>query len=257
VYESVDAFSWGAEGRDVTGISPDFDFSADFFFPNVQRPVTQVWSGPNFLPVGLDEYSSTAFAPQFAPTGVPEISPTVTWSEEGVLLAEDPADETVVPEEMVFEPHNEWYRDTKPTDWERVYDEYVVLNPPLEEEEVAIDWGTLIGGVANQYVATRYAPPSGLAAQPVDVSGFGNTVNMPVQAAAPGRVVMPSGSCSTCPTGAPRYAKICTATGEITPLRRRRRRRLLTAGDLSDIASLKAIVGGGAALNAAVVKAMK
>lgn len=257
MYESVGAFGWGGDNDDVYSIDPRLDFSSDFFFPNIQRPFTQVWAGSNYLPVGLDAYSSTDFAAQLTGTGVPEISPTVTWTEEGVLLAEDPADEAVVSEEMVFEPQNEWYRDTKPTDWERVYDEYVVLNPPEEEIEVAIDWGTLIGGVANQYVATRYAPPSGLAAQPVDVSGFGNTVNVQPPVAAPRSAVMQSGSCSTCPPGSPRYAKICLATNEITPLRRRRRRRLLTAGDLSDIASLKAIVGGGAALNAAVVKAMK
>ncbi len=57
------------------------------------------------------------------------------------------------------------------------------------------------------------------------------------------------------PTG-PKYAKICLATGDITPLRRRRRRRLLTSSDIKDLSALKSITGG-AALQAAVVQAVR
>ena len=59
-----------------------------------------------------------------------------------------------------------------------------------------------------------------------------------------------------CPPVGPKYAKICLATNEITPLRRRRRRRLLTSSDIKDLAALKAIVGG-AALQGAVVQAIR
>jgi len=54
----------------------------------------------------------------------------------------------------------------------------------------------------------------------------------------------------------PKFAKINLATKEITPLRRRRRRRLLTSSDIKDLAALKAIVGG-AALQGAVVQAIR
>ena len=136
---------------------------------------------------------------------------------------------------------------------------YGVIPPIPDDANVAIDWGSVFGGVAESYVTARYAPSPvrglvagpAVAAQPSQ-SGFINQYTAPA-----GPVMAGGNGCATCPTGSPRYSKICNATGEVSPLRRRRRRRLLTAGDLSDIASLKAIVGGGAALNAAVVKAMK
>lgn len=138
--------------------------------------------------------------------------------------------------------------------------EYGVIPPIPEDVDVAVDWGTLFGDLAGGYVQAKYAPspvmgligPMGGAAAAPSQTGLINQYTAPAATA-----VVGGNGCATCPTGSPRYSKICNATGEISPLRRRRRRRLLTAGDLSDIASLKAIVGGGAALNAAVVKAMK
>lgn len=191
--------------------------------------------------------------PEFIPSPAPSVpSPVVIQGEYTVIDPEEGVQETV------FEEQNEWYRDTAPTDWGRVYDEYVILNPTpveLEEEPEVTIWSTLLGNVASQYIDTRFAPQALAApAQIPNVGGFGNTVNVTQPRAVQ---TMQSGSCSTCPTGSPRYSKICNATGEITPLRRRRRRRLLTAGDLSDIAALKAIIGGGAGLGAAVVKAMR
>lgn len=199
--------------------------------------------------------------PPIFPTVVvqPSVEPTrvfvpETAGAEVLEVPEDPEDdpfENPVPG-PVFEPQNEWYRRTPPTDWGRVYDQYVVLNEP-EDEPVAVEWGTLAGNVIGSWAAQQFAPS--LAQSVPNVGGIGNTVNMPAAPAA--AVATMAANCSTCPGGSPRYAKICLATNEITPLRRRRRRRLLTAGDLNDIAALKAIVGGGAALNAAVVKAMK
>jgi len=130
--------------------------------------------------------------------------------------------------------------------------------PPVEETPMAVDWGSILGNVAASYVGARYAPTSspvmGLMAPGASI---GSTVMTPSPQSIAGPVMAQGNGCATCPTGSPRYSKICNATGDITPLRRRRRRRLLTAGDLADIASLKAVVGGGAALNAAVVKAMR
>lgn len=176
-----------------------------------------------------------------------------------VFEEEDPIDygETSVPEPRAIVPRVL----AKPSILDPIPDYPYGSIPPVDaRNEPVAEWSTIFSNVAAAYVGARYAPSPvrGLvaAAQPVDATGIGNTVTInPAVAAAPGVVMQ--GDCSTCPTTGPRYAKICVATGEISPLRRRRRRRLLTAGDLSDIASLKAIVGGGAALNAAVVKAMK
>ncbi len=145
---------------------------------------------------------------------------------------------------------------TRGTDWDWVYDRYVVLNAP--EEDVPfhdnIDWGTIAGAVvggifdpfgAGAAVQTAFAPrgvvPSATAAIPGPPATLGITGG-----------AMPAG----CPPLGPKYAKICLATREITPLRRRRRRRLLTSSDIKDLAALKAIVGG-AALQGAVVQAIR
>jgi len=61
------------------------------------------------------------------------------------------------------------------------------------------------------------------------------------------------------PTSAPGIpATVNPATGQVKLVRRRRRRRrLLTPTDLSDLAALKTIVGGGDALKFAVTKAVR
>lgn len=55
----------------------------------------------------------------------------------------------------------------------------------------------------------------------------------------------------------PRQVTVDTFTGKVTPCRRRRRRRLLTPTDLSDLAALATIVGKGDALKLAVTKAVR
>lgn len=55
----------------------------------------------------------------------------------------------------------------------------------------------------------------------------------------------------------PRQVTVDTVTGEVKPCRRRRRRRLLTPTDLSDLAALAAVVGKGDALKLAVAKAVR
>lgn len=55
----------------------------------------------------------------------------------------------------------------------------------------------------------------------------------------------------------PARVTVDTRTGAVTPCKRRRRRRLLTSSDLNDLAALKTIVGGGQALNGAVIKAVR
>lgn len=102
------------------------------------------------------------------------------------------------------------------------------------EVTVAVDWGEFISqtaqGVISGWVGQQFAPPV--------IHGS-----------------VPPGTGPVMPV--PTKVTVDTKTGEVTPCKRRRRRRLLTSSDLSDLASLKTIVGGGAALNAAVVKAVR
>jgi len=150
------------------------------------------------------------------------------------------------------------------TDWERVYDEYVVLNEPEVEEDVPfhqtiIDWGVdVISGVAGgildpagigQAIQTAYGPSWLTTPGVTGAPSLGQQTTL--RPATVGAATMPA--CG--PTG-PKYGKICLATGEITPLRRRRRRRLLTSSDIKDLSALKSITGG-AALQAAVVQAVR
>ncbi len=59
------------------------------------------------------------------------------------------------------------------------------------------------------------------------------------------------------PPATPAQVTVDTRTGEVKPCRRRRRRRLLTPTDLSDLAALAAVVGKGDALKLAVAKAVR
>lgn len=101
-------------------------------------------------------------------------------------------------------------------DWERVYDEYVVLNAPQAPEvpvlHGSIDWGnvvgTIVGGAADPFGAGRYA--ASLFNDPIPPV---NVLGVPT-AAAPARI--------NPRTGRP----VCA---------RRRRRRLLTDGDFNDL----------------------
>lgn len=168
------------------------------------------------------------------------------------------------PQTTVFEQQGAPYvaPRTRETDWDWVYDRYVVLNAPQAPEidvpfHDNIDWGTIagnvIGGIFDPFGAGAattafFNPPnvvaSAMAGPPVGPAPMGIT----------GVTNMQTGA--GCPPLGPKYAKICLATREITPLRRRRRRRLLTSSDIKDLAALKAIVGG-AALQGAVVQAIR
>ncbi len=93
---------------------------------------------------------------------------------------------------------------------------------------MAIDWGDIVGGalgdIAGQLVGTSGPFP---------------------------------GPTFTGPGTVPTEVTYNTQTGQIKPCRRRRRRRLLTPTDLSDLAALATIVGKGDSLKLAVVKAVR
>ena len=115
----------------------------------------------------------------------------------------------------------------------------VIYPTPPGSVPVAVDWGDILGNVVG-----------GIAGGLFDPVGMGSGVR--------GLVAGPTGSAPNYSTiTQPRTVTVDTVTGKITPCRRRRRRRLLTSSDLADLAALKAIVGGGSAMNAAVVKAVR
>ncbi len=121
---------------------------------------------------------------------------------------------------------------------------------------MAHDWGHLIRGGISEFFGIGEP-------QNTTFNAMG-----PAFAASPGTTI-PSGSAALPPSAAPlmvngtgdncgnrRYVTLDRTTGKIT-CKRRRRRRLLTNRDLADLASLKTITGGGAALNAAVIRAVR
>ncbi len=133
-----------------------------------------------------------------------------------------------------------------------------------EDPVVAVDWGGVldwtldtisgqqpwqVGGFAKPDPNLNYAmfqpptvvpPPTGIPGQPTTITGYTG-----------GSAVTNGDNC-----GNRRYVTLDRETGKIS-CKRRRRRRLLTNRDLADLASLKTITGGGAALNAAVIRAVR
>ncbi len=110
---------------------------------------------------------------------------------------------------------------------------------PSGSRPVAFSWGDFAGNVLGG-IAGGMFDPVGLGS---GVKGLLSSPSQPTYSGAPAQM--------------PAKVTYDTRTGVVTPCRRRRRRRLLTSSDLADIAALKAIVGGGAALNAVVVKAVR
>jgi len=165
------------------------------------------------------------------------------------------------PTTTVFEdvPGGIYETSRAPTDWDAVYEQYVILNAPESNVGLfdAVDWGeitgTIVGGILDPFgygAATQAAfSPPGAVAGAQAVPNLGAPVT-----SITGGATMTTGA--ACPPTGPKYGKICLATGVITPLRRRRRRRLLTSSDIKDLSALKSIVSG-AALQGAVIQAVR
>ncbi len=168
---------------------------------------------------------------------------------EGVSTEVEQHDTGDFPAGSIFAPGQVW--GNQPHDFDA----------PLEQEEepVAHDWGHLlrqgigefvgIGGPSFEqpqfnalgpaFAASPTAIPGGAAALPPSAAGY-----------------VRNGTVSGQDCGNRRYVTLDRETGKIS-CKRRRRRRLLTNRDLADLASLKTITGGGAALNAAVIRAVR
>ncbi len=126
--------------------------------------------------------------------------------------------------------------------------------PAAEEVEVAHDWGHVLRGATGSFASSFFAPQTTfpqamgqVALAPSDLSGPADTLQ-----------TMSAADCSSyarCGTG--RYLTYDCKDGTFKPRTRRRRRRLLTGRDISDLAALQAIAGKGAALQMAIATAVR
>lgn len=194
-------------------------------------PATKVIVASILDAVGYGDYEKGVYD-----TPQPVLYPV--FSGPSVVVDKSDAEIHPTDDRPVFLPDwpEEWKKGPDdPPGWDPDQWEY----PPTDEvEEVAIDWGSVVSGAVD--IAQGQLIGGGLP----NVSGY----------AAPSTV---GGGSFSYPGGAPGKVTVDTATGKITPCRRRRRRRLLTPTDLNDLAALKTIVGGGQAINFAVMKAVR
>jgi len=122
--------------------------------------------------------------------------------------------------------------------------------PEEEEEPVSLISDIFSAGVD----ILQGQVPGGLNVLPPGWAPSATTIPSGRPALPPGAAPVMTNGVAEC--GNRRYVTLDRQTGKIT-CKRRRRRRLLTNRDLADLASLKTITGGGAALNAAVIRAVR
>lgn len=130
---------------------------------------------------------------------------------------------------------------------------------PDPEDRVAIDWGGVLDWGLDTLAGQQPWQTFGKAEPQYQTMGFAApNISIPSgRAALPPSAAYTGGSVATGDNcGNRRYVTLDRETGKIS-CKRRRRRRLLTNRDLADLASLKTITGGGAALNAAVIRAVR
>ncbi len=127
---------------------------------------------------------------------------------------------------------------------------------PTEDPEMAVDWGAILGGVAQTAAAGYFAPdpvfssfgmPVAASAPFIDMS---TSTTMPATvAAAPPMITNACGLDGQVWAGQapPKGYKVVNYCGQATlrKIRRRRRRRILSASDAADIATIVGLVGKG------------
>jgi len=223
----IEDFSFGSYSRPYSSSSfsaPEGAFSAPgataqspFFHNPVLDALGQIaaaWFNPrtNISPARVSEVLSrlpgaeTDLPVGTSPRDAPVV-PSQAYLPESAVI--DPKFETT---ETVFEEGNEWYARTAPTDWGRVYREWVILNPPKEEQPV-FDWlesATTIGQLGTS--VGWWGPEQ---TQQALVQGTG------LPGAGPGG------------TYGPAKVTVDTRTGKVTVCKRRRRRKLLTESDFN------------------------
>lgn len=196
--------------------------------------------------------SQTTYVYQVLPGPEPVQQPYVLVTPPGSNTEVERYEEGDFPAGSIFAPGRQWGAEP-----ESHFDD------PPGREDMAIDWGgvldwgldTIAGkqpwqipfagpsqpGIMNLGPVATIPAPSGIPGQPGTVYGYSG-----------GQAVTSTGD----QCGNRRYVTLDRETGKIS-CKRRRRRRLLTNRDLADLASLKTITGGGAALNAAVIRAVR
>lgn len=143
-----------------------------------------------------------------------------------------------------------------PPPWETEEATHTVIDPktphPVAVEEdnpeggMAVDWGDFLTTTTQSLISGLVGPGT------VPVPG-GQFVGPPVPP-----VVAAAAGAAGCPPRKTRTVTIDCATGLEVKRTRRRRRRLLTSGDLGDLAQLQALVGKGSnAMGVAVSKAIR
>ncbi len=236
-------FEPGAGGWEVFPASPgpmDEFWDPGSFFPGIPLAGRSL----SDIPLGLPFYFEQPFGrlapreavpevPIFPETGAAGVSDRPLTEadalEAGELVVSAEEGDVYVdqfPPGSIFAPGEVW-GDRPEEDWVEVASRYefpeapVVVSPqdlePILEKEsdVAVDWGGILGGAAQDIL-----------------TGWGVGPQLP-----PGYTPA-GGSMAFAPGGqgrVPTTVTVNTATGKVTPCRRRRRRRLLTEGDFNDL----------------------
>jgi len=245
-YQAIEVLAGGGYGGEWGPyVAPNNPFTVGQFYNPVDEP-PRPRAPPEIFPTVRILGNGNGTAPEDSATPGPEALPA------------EVVDPEYRPTTTVFEdaPGGIYETSRAPTDWDAVYNQYVILNAPEADVPFhdSIDWGeiagTVIGGIFDPF-GMGAATQAGI--NQIVQGGAQAVPNLgtPVTGITGGVVAG-----AACPPIGPKYAKICLATNVITPLRRRRRRRLLTSSDIKDLAALKAIVGG-AALQGAVVQAIR
>ncbi len=169
-----------------------------------------------------------------------------------VVIVEDVATEVEqhpegdFPAGSIFAPGRAWEGEAHTLD---------EATPDEEEGDMAHDWGHLLRQGVAEWGGIQQQPAFNAMGPAFVATGAATTIPG-------GRAALPPSSAAVTSyangdaCGNRRYVTLDRETGKIT-CKRRRRRRLLTNRDLADLASLKTITGGGAALNAAVIRAVR
>ncbi len=176
--------------------------------------------------------------------GGPTPAPRKTVVVEGTTSVIEEHPEGDFPAGSIFAPGQVWGGVSSDLD---------VDEQPVMEEPVGL-WTELFSAgvdvLQGQYNVGNYG---------IQPMGINPAITRPA-----GQVALPPSAAPQLVTASPvggdcgnrRYVTLDRQTGRIS-CKRRRRRRLLTNRDLADLASLKTITGGGAALNSAVIRAVR
>ncbi len=218
--------SWGGGGYGGVG------FWQSLVYPESQYDYSQLWGyGRQYA---VDAAIAAGVAALMQRGGANEIPPVLSGPVGPVGSGIRPEVPVTTPpdfrdwEQGLETPLPEWVYETIPDAPGTIDTSSPGWGVAQEDPAMAIDWTSVINTAITGY---QQPAPSGFAGG--GASGTWAQPNVPAQ------------------------VTVDTRTGQVKPCRRRRRRRLLTPTDLSDLAALAAVVGKGDALKLAVAKAVR